>query len=56
MSTVESTFMPVPVAPRDLAESGLTSDLVTQLVLKTLHLGGTCRVWNCRRAWAFSSP
>ena len=30
-----------PLAPRDLAESGLTADLLVQLVLKTLHLAGT---------------
>ena len=41
MSTVELTSVPVPPAPKDLEESGLSIDLVTQLVLKTLHLGGT---------------
>ena len=41
MSVVEAAFVPVPDAPRDLAESGLNVDLVTQLVLKTLHLSGT---------------
>jgi predicted ATPase with chaperone activity len=41
MSTVESSCTPVPAAPRNLEESGLLPDLVTQLVLKTLHLGGT---------------
>jgi predicted ATPase with chaperone activity len=35
---VESIF---PRAPRTLEESGLTIDLVTQLLLKTLHLSGT---------------
>ena len=29
-----------PVAPRTLAEAGLSPDLITQLVLKTLHLSG----------------
>ena len=37
----EAASVPVPDAPRDLAESGLNIDLVTQLVLKTLHLSGT---------------
>ena len=31
---------PLPKAPRTLEEAGLGADLVTQLVLKTLHLGG----------------
>lgn len=35
----ESSCAP-PKAPRTLEEAGLTSDLVTQLVLKTLHLSG----------------
>jgi len=30
-----------PPAPRTLEEAGLNIDLVTQLVLKTLHLSGT---------------
>jgi len=33
--------VPAPAAPRDVAESGLNVDLLTQLVLKTLHLAGT---------------
>jgi predicted ATPase with chaperone activity len=37
----EAASVRVPDAPRDLAESGLNVDLVTQLVLKTLHLSGT---------------
>ena len=41
MSVVEVAFVPVPAAPRDLQESGLNVDLVTQLALKTLHLSGT---------------
>ena len=41
MSVVETTSVPVPAAPRDLDESGLNVDLVTQLALKTLHLSGT---------------
>jgi len=41
MSAAEQTVVPVPAAPRDLGESGLNPDLVMQLVLKTLHLGGT---------------
>jgi predicted ATPase with chaperone activity len=32
--------VPVPKVPRTLEEAGLGFDLVTQLVLKTLHLGG----------------
>jgi predicted ATPase with chaperone activity len=31
---------PLPKAPRTLEEAGLGFDLVTQLVLKTMHLGG----------------
>ncbi len=41
MSVVEVASVPVPAAPRTLEESGLNIDLVTQLVLKTLHLAGT---------------
>ena len=41
MSAVEIASVPVPAAPRSLEESGLNLDLVTQLVLKTLHFGGT---------------
>ena len=41
MSVVEVANVPVPPAPRTLAESGLNIDLVTQLALKTLHLAGT---------------
>ena len=37
----EAASVRVPDAPRDLMESGLNIDLVTQLVLKTLHLSGT---------------
>jgi predicted ATPase with chaperone activity len=40
MSVVETASVPVPDAPRNLEESGLHVDLVTQLVLKTLHLSG----------------
>ena len=36
-----STAPPMPPAPRTLEETGLNPDLVLQLVLKTLHLGGT---------------
>ena len=41
MSVVEVANVPVPAEPRTLEESGLNIDLVTQLVLKTLHLAGT---------------
>lgn len=33
-------ILPLPAAPTTLEESGLTLDLLTQLVLKTLHFGG----------------
>lgn len=36
----ERISLPLPTAPTTLEESGLTLDLVTQLVLKTLHFGG----------------
>lgn len=41
MSAAEVATVPVPAAPRTLAESGLNIDLITQLALKTLHLAGT---------------
>ncbi|MFB3855355.1 MAG: ATP-binding protein [Vicinamibacterales bacterium] len=41
MMTGDTKGALVPVAPRTLEESGLNIDLVTQLVLKTLHLAGT---------------
>lgn len=40
MSVVEAASVPVPPAPRDIQESGLNIDLVTQLTLKTLHFSG----------------
>jgi predicted ATPase with chaperone activity len=40
VSAVEVVSVPVPAAPRDLGESGLSLDLLTQLVLKTLHFSG----------------
>ena len=40
MTTVATPAAPGPVAPRTLQEAGLSRDLVTQLVLKTLHLAG----------------
>jgi predicted ATPase with chaperone activity len=41
MSVVEVASVPVPAAPRNLEESGLNIDLVTQLTLKALHLSGS---------------
>jgi predicted ATPase with chaperone activity len=42
MNTSETAVDPViPQAPNTLEESGLNVDLVTQLVLKTLHFAGT---------------
>ena len=41
LSAGERMLLQVPAAPRTLDESGLNIDLVTQLVLKTLHLAGT---------------
>jgi predicted ATPase with chaperone activity len=40
MSVAELAPTVVPRAPRTLPEAGLSQDLVTQLVLKTLHLSG----------------
>jgi predicted ATPase with chaperone activity len=40
MLTVETAPALAPAAPRTLADAGLGHDLVTQLVLKTLHLAG----------------
>ena len=40
MLTAEIPVSTAPKAPRSLQEAGLSSDLVTQLVLKTLHLSG----------------
>src|SRR5574339_780597 len=40
MLTAERPTTAVPKAPRTLADAGLSADLVTQLVLKTLHLSG----------------
>jgi hypothetical protein len=37
--TTEMTFSP-PAAPKTLEETGLSQDLVLQIVTKTLHLGG----------------
>jgi predicted ATPase with chaperone activity len=41
VSAVELASVPVPAAPGTLEESGLNVDLLTQLVLKTLHFSGT---------------
>jgi predicted ATPase with chaperone activity len=41
MSAADASVVTVPPAPANLEESGLNGDLVTQLVLKSLHLGGT---------------
>jgi predicted ATPase with chaperone activity len=42
MSAVEAAAgLPHPLAPATLEESGLSVDLILQLVLKTLHFGGT---------------
>lgn len=41
MIAAETDVVPVPPAPKNLEESGLNADLVLQLVLKSLHLGGT---------------
>ena len=41
MSVADTAVVPVPAAPRSLDEAGLNIDLVTQIVLKTLHLSGT---------------
>jgi predicted ATPase with chaperone activity len=38
-TTLQETIL-APQAPRTLAEAGLSPDLVTQMVLKTLHLSG----------------
>jgi hypothetical protein len=40
MSVVENTAFSHPLAPTTLAQSGLNSDLVQQLLLKSLHFGG----------------
>ena len=40
MLTAESAPVHVPTAPKSLQEAGLGFDLVTQLVLKTLHFSG----------------
>ena len=40
MLVAENAAVAAPKAPRTLQEAGLSSDLVTQLVLKTLHLSG----------------
>jgi predicted ATPase with chaperone activity len=40
LMTAERADASVPVAPRTLHEAGLGADLVTQLVIKTLHLAG----------------
>jgi predicted ATPase with chaperone activity len=40
MSTVAAAIAEAPRAPKTLEEAGLSRDLVTQLVLKTLHLSG----------------
>jgi predicted ATPase with chaperone activity len=40
MSTVATAIAEAPRAPKTLEDAGLSRDLVTQLVLKTLHLSG----------------
>ena len=40
MTTMLQESMLAPAAPRTLAEAGLSPDLVTQIVLKILHLSG----------------
>ncbi len=40
MAVAEASNTLAPRMPRDLQEAGLSADLVTQLVLKTLHLSG----------------
>lgn len=40
MLTAESTVTAAPKAPKTLHEAGLGHDLISQLVLKTLHLSG----------------
>lgn len=40
MLTAETPIAVAPKGPKTLQEAGLSSDLVTQLVLKTLHLSG----------------
>src|SRR5688500_15549768 len=40
MSAAANSAIDAPGAPRTLEEAGLSADLVTQLVLKTLHLSG----------------
>jgi predicted ATPase with chaperone activity len=40
MTTMTAESQVAPVAPRTLQEAQLSADLVTQLVLKTLHLSG----------------
>jgi predicted ATPase with chaperone activity len=40
LMTAERTVRSAPKAPRSLQEAGLGDDLVTQIVLKTLHLAG----------------
>ena len=40
MTTTLQEAMLAPTAPRTLADAGLSPDLVTQIVLKTLHLSG----------------
>lgn len=41
MSASDAASVPTPAAPRTLDESGLNIDLLTQLMLKTLHFSGT---------------
>ena len=40
MLTAERAAETAPKAPRTLADAGLSADLITQLILKTLHLSG----------------
>ncbi len=40
MSMIATATLDAPRAPRTLEDAGLSRDLITQLVLKTLHLSG----------------
>ena len=40
MITADTILSPAPHAPKSLADAGISSDLVTQLVMKMLHLSG----------------
>jgi predicted ATPase with chaperone activity len=42
-STLEAEIVPRPMAPQTVEESGLSVDLIQQLLLKTLHFSGELR-------------